>query len=262
MATPAPSNNVILFVVQPTKRQHLGSYLGAVKNWVSLQKDFERTRHHRIYPRHVGSTLLSFVVLMFLVPPPLAAKDDGVCYEWSEGDARHLMGCTPSTLSLCSKGREPISNKMTAFQGYTGKLFRSTEDTIYEFVKKAPEDCDKELVANARSVEASMSVEWGTAVYSNALKVGDKAYIFGNSVLIQDRPSKKASKVASPADLTPVKVVERSAKTSTFGKPNERYPMQAYWFKVSVGNKLGWVFGEFLHPDPKSKKKYISSPNE
>ena len=33
--------NRIFSGVQPTGNLHLGNYLGAIKNWVSLQKDFE-----------------------------------------------------------------------------------------------------------------------------------------------------------------------------------------------------------------------------
>ncbi|WP_141735671.1 tryptophan--tRNA ligase [Oligoflexus tunisiensis] len=40
MATPAPSKKVILSGIQPTNRLTLGNYLGAIKNWVKLQKDF------------------------------------------------------------------------------------------------------------------------------------------------------------------------------------------------------------------------------
>lgn len=40
MATPTPSKKVILSGIQPTNNLHLGNYLGAVKNWVKLQKDF------------------------------------------------------------------------------------------------------------------------------------------------------------------------------------------------------------------------------
>ncbi len=41
MATPAPSKKVILSGIQPTNRLQLGNYLGAIKNWVKLQKDFD-----------------------------------------------------------------------------------------------------------------------------------------------------------------------------------------------------------------------------
>lgn len=41
MATPTPSKKVILSGIQPTNRLQLGNYLGAIKNWVKLQKDFD-----------------------------------------------------------------------------------------------------------------------------------------------------------------------------------------------------------------------------
>ncbi|MBL8644105.1 MAG: tryptophan--tRNA ligase [Rhodospirillaceae bacterium] len=45
-STPPPRNNVqtagrILSGIQPTGNLHLGNYLGAIRNWVGLQKDYE-----------------------------------------------------------------------------------------------------------------------------------------------------------------------------------------------------------------------------
>jgi len=40
MATPTLGKKVILSGIQPTNRLQLGNYLGAIKNWVKLQKDF------------------------------------------------------------------------------------------------------------------------------------------------------------------------------------------------------------------------------
>jgi len=40
MAAPIPTNR-ILSGIQPTGNLHLGNYLGAIRNWVALQKDYE-----------------------------------------------------------------------------------------------------------------------------------------------------------------------------------------------------------------------------
>ncbi|MBC7137065.1 MAG: tryptophan--tRNA ligase, partial [Oceanibaculum nanhaiense] len=35
------SNNLIFSGIQPTGNLHLGNYLGAIRNWVKLQNDFD-----------------------------------------------------------------------------------------------------------------------------------------------------------------------------------------------------------------------------
>lgn len=193
------------------------------------------------------------ILFLFLLSISISAKETGVCYQWSEGDAQHLDSCEVSSLEDCSKGRKAISKKETAFQNYTGKLFLDKDNqNIYEFKKGNALDCEKEIIKSAREAELTMCSNWGKAVYSTGLKVGDKAFIYGKSVNVREKANSKSKKLFSPEDKAEVNILEKSV---TEDKIDNLY--SAFWFKISVNGKVGWVYGQFIHPDPKSKNEFI-----
>jgi hypothetical protein len=195
----------------------------------------------------------NIILFLFTICFSLSAKETGVCYQWSEGDAQHLDSCEASSLEDCSKGRKAISKKETSFQNYTGKLFLDKENqSIFEFKKGSHEDCDKEIIKSAREAELTMCSNWGKAVYSTALKVGDKAFIYGKSVNVREKANSKSKKLFSPDDKTEVSILEKSTSEDKIDKL-----YSAFWFKISVNGKTGWVYGQFIHPDPTSKTEFI-----
>ena len=196
---------------------------------------------------------INTILISVFLTLSINAKETGVCYTWSEGDSQGLIECKASTLEECSKGNKGINKKETAFQNYTGKLFRN-EDTqnIYEFKKGSAIECDKELIKASRDSELTMCDNWGKAVYSTALKVGDRAFIYGKSVNIRESANAKSKKLFSPDDRAELKILEKSTKEDNIDKL-----YSAYWFKVSINGKIGWVYGQFIHLDPKSKTSFI-----
>lgn len=192
------------------------------------------------------------VICLLFICNTFIYSEDGICYQWSEGDALHLNSCSVSTLESCSKGKKSIQKKDTAFQIYKGKLFKDNENNIYEFRKESKDECDKELIKSAREAELAMCSNWGKAVYASNLKIGDTAYIYGKSVNLRENPNTKAKKIAAPEDRTEVKILERSSKEDSI-----QNLYSAYWFKISVKGTIGWVYGQFLHPNPNSKEEFI-----
>lgn len=177
----------------------------------------------------------------------------GNCYEWEEGDAVHLMSCKPMTLAECSKGKKSIDVKSTAFQFYKGKLFQAPGNhNIVEFLVEAPSGCKQAFIGAARGAEGTMSSNWNYAVYSEKLAAGHKAFVYGTSVILRDSPSTKGKQVAVLKDRAPVKIVGKSKERDAV---KDLFP--AYWFQVTVDGKTGWVYGQFIHPDPNSTEEFI-----
>lgn len=201
---------------------------------------------------HIAQKKIWGLTLVYLIVMTNLNAENGVCFIWSEGDALHLDSCAATTLDACSRGRKKIQNKDTAFQIYKGKLFKDNDNNIYEFRNESIDSCEKELVKSAREAELTMCSNWGKSVYSSGLKVGDKAYIYGKSVNVRESPSIKSKKVSSPADRTEVKILEKSEKEDSL---ENLY--SSYWFKISIGNVTGWVYGQFLHPNPNSKQEFV-----
>ncbi|MCE9596982.1 MAG: SH3 domain-containing protein [Spirochaetia bacterium] len=183
------------------------------------------------------------------------APRKGTCFTWSEGDSQSLNDCKAATQQECSKGAKPIDKKATAFQNYKGSLFQKPDTTeILEFRNEPATICKKEIVQAARGSEGTMSSEWGYAVYSEALVPGKKAYVYGTSVSLREKPSTSSNRLATPLDRAEAKILEKSkARDSVPGL------YSAYWFKVTVGGKTGWIYGQFLHPDPNSSEPIISN---
>lgn len=183
------------------------------------------------------------------------AQKKGTCLTWSEGDSQSLTECKAATQQECAHGAPKIDKKATAFQNYKGVLFRKAgEPDIYEFRNEPDTLCKKELIAAARGAEGTMSSEWGYAVYSDALVPGKKAFVYGTSVSLREKASTSSNRIATPADRAEVKILEKSkARDSISGL------YSAYWFKVTVAGKTGWIYGQFLHPDPNSNESFIGN---
>ena len=184
-----------------------------------------------------------------------ANSKKGTCSTWIEGDSQSLVDCKESTLEECAKNKSSIQKKDTAFQNYTGKLFKSKNadaSEIFEFKNESVDNCKKQMIQSARDAEGTMCSEWGFVVYSEGLKAGDTAYIYGKSVNIRESASTKSKSILMPADRTKIKILEKSTERASI--PNL---YKAYWFKISVGDKTGWVYGQFLHPDPNSSVSFI-----
>jgi hypothetical protein len=195
-----------------------------------------------------------FLLLILIIGhSTLNAQETGFCYVWSEGDAPHLMECKPSTLAECSRGKQSIKPGETSFDVYTGKLFRDEEtQSIHEFKKSTKQSCENDQIKSARGSELTMSSSWGYSVYSKNLKTGDKAYIYGKSVNIREQANVKSKRLFALPNFTEVKILEKSKKEESV---KDLY--SSFWFKITVNGKTGWVFGQFLHPDPKSKEEFI-----
>ncbi len=186
-----------------------------------------------------------------------AAEKNGTCLVWSEGDSQSLMSCEASSLAACGKGLKAITNKDTAFANYKGKLFRKKDDSsISEFRNEPPEGCRKERIEAARGVEATMSSQWGSAVYSADLKSGDKAYVYGKSVTLREEASSKSRAIGLLVDRAEATI---SAKSKEAAKIANLF--DAHWFKITVDGKTGWIYGQFLHPDPNSQESFVSGGN-
>lgn len=177
----------------------------------------------------------------------------GTCYYWSDDLAPRVFSCEAATEVECAKGKQPLLNKDTYFGKFTGKLYGSPgASMVYEFRDEPIAACEKAMIKGAREAEASMSAGSRTAVYSIGLKVGDRAVVYGSSVILREKPSVKANKVAVLTDRAPVEVVAIS-------KEMDAVPglYKAYWFEVKVEGKKGWVYGQFIHPDPNSPELFI-----
>lgn len=213
---------------------------------------FGKTIHSKM--AQMTTIALNFTIYFaFIFTLTLTAKENGVCYIWSEGDSQGLIECKSSSLEDCSKGNKPITKNDTAFQNYTGKLFRNEQgQSIHEFKTGSADICDKEFIKEARESELTMCDNWGKAVYSTGLKVGDNAFVYGKSVNVRESANNKSKKLFSSSDRTKVKILEKSAKEDKIDKL-----YSAYWFKVSIDGKTGWIYGQFLHPNPMSKTEFI-----
>ncbi|HRG48685.1 MAG TPA: SH3 domain-containing protein [Leptospiraceae bacterium] len=201
--------------------------------------------------------LVLILILLFIssVNPIFSQASKGTCSTWIEGDSQSLVDCKESTLEECAKDKKSIQKKDTAFQNYTGKLFKSKNtdaSEIFEFKNESVDNCKKQMIQSAREAEGTMCSEWGFVVYSEGLKAGDAAYIYGKSVNLRESASTKSKSILTPADRTKIKILEKSKERATI--PNL---YKAYWFKISVGDKTGWVYGQFLHPDPNSNASFI-----
>lgn len=215
-----------------------------------------------IFQNKANQTFLSqklalMLILFFIssVNPIFSQANKGTCSTWIEGDSQSLVDCKESTLEECAKDKKAIHKKDTAFQTYTGKLFKSKNSDaseIFEFKNESVDNCKKQMIQSAREAEGTMCSEWGFVVYSEGLKVGDIAYIYGKSVNLRESASTKSKSILTPADRTKIKILEKSKERATI--PNL---YKAYWFKISVGDKTGWVYGQFLHPDPNSNVSFI-----
>lgn len=198
---------------------------------------------------------LAIAIFFLCASPPqaLAAEGAGTCLVWEEGDAQHLLRCEAASLEKCAQGKKAMAQNETAFADYKGRLYRSADGAqIFEFRNDPPTNCGKELTRAARDVELAMAAQWKAAVYSAHLKAGDKAYIYGKSVTLREAASAKSKALGSLADRAEAKLLERSKQISSI--PNL---LDAYWFKISVDGNTGWVYGQFLHPDPNSQKSFV-----
>ena len=160
-----------------------------------------------------------------------------------------------SVNAIFSQANSKKGTCSTWIENYTGKLFKSKNSDaqeIFEFKNESIDNCKKQMVQSARDAEGTMCSEWGFVVYSEGLKAGDTAYIYGKSVNIRESASTKSKSILMPADRTKIKILEKSTERASI--PNL---YKAYWFKISVGDKTGWVYGQFLHPDPNSSVSFI-----
>ncbi|MBL8022007.1 MAG: SH3 domain-containing protein [Leptospirales bacterium] len=200
-------------------------------------------------------SLLFASVSLFVPALQAQAQKKGTCLTWSEGDSQSLQDCKAATQAECAKSAKRIDNKATAFQNYKGLLFQNPgESEIFEFRTEAATLCKKELIQSARAAEGTMSSQWGYAVYSETLGPGKKAFVYGTSVSLREKASTSSTRLATPADRAEVKILEKSkARDSVSGL------YSAYWFKVVVAGKTGWIYGQFLHPDPNSSESFISN---
>lgn len=201
------------------------------------------------------SRFLFLLVLLSISSLHAQAQKKGTCLTWSEGDSQSLSDCKAATQVECAQGAKKIDNKATSFQNYKGMLFQKPgEPDIFEFRNEPATLCKKELVSAARGSEGTMSSQWGYAVYSDALVPGKKAFVYGTSVSLREKASTGSNRIATPADRAEVKILEKSkARDSVSGL------YSAYWFKVTVAGKTGWIYGQFLHPDPNSTESFISN---
>jgi hypothetical protein len=71
-------------------------------NFVLEIFNFEWIRIEREFLKKV----LLFFIFYFSIS--VTAKDTGICYKWSEGDAQHLESCEASSLENCAKGKKKI----------------------------------------------------------------------------------------------------------------------------------------------------------
>ncbi len=197
---------------------------------------------------------LLYILFIIFLNPLSAADKKGICIEWTEGDGLSLDGCKESSLSECSKGRKAITAKETSFQSYSGKLFKSKGDdgALFEFQEKPASACKPMFIASARSYEGTMSGNWGYIVYSDKLKKGDSAYIYGKNVTVREEGNVKSKKILSLDTGVKVQIIGKSAARGSVPELQD-----AYWFQISVQGKKGWVFGKFIHPDPNSEKSFV-----
>lgn len=195
---------------------------------------------------------LNPIVIFFMFTAMLMANEKGICLAWAEGDSSTITDCKASTLKECSKGKKSISNKDTTFQSYEGKLFRSSNDpnSFVEFITEPKSNCDLLRINSLRIQEATMSNAWGYIVYSENLKIGDKAFVYGKKVIVRETGSVKAKKLFNADENTEVLILEKSTVKEKVGKGFT----EAFWFKVKLENKEGWIYGQYLHPNPKSKE--------
>ncbi|MDX1960729.1 MAG: SH3 domain-containing protein [Leptospiraceae bacterium] len=194
---------------------------------------------------------MKYLLLLFFTFVSLTAKESGICLTWTEGDGQTLSDCKPSTKAECGKGKKSISSKDTSFQNYKGVLFKD-DTNLYEF-RKGENSCDKLLIASARDYEGTMSSNWDFTVYSDKLNKGDSAFIYGKSVIVREKADIKSKKLFNADDRQKVKILD---KTKERVKVGDHFP--SYWFQVEINSKKGWVFGKFIHPDPESKKSFVS----
>ncbi len=192
------------------------------------------------------------IVFFFTFTAMLQANEKGICLSYSEGDSSIITNCNASTLKECSKGKKSILNKDTTFQSYEGKLFRSADDqnSFVEFRKESKSSCDLHFINSSRSQEGTMSGNWGYIVYSENLKTGDKAFVYGKKVIVRDNGSVKAKKIFNADENAEVLILEKSKAKE---KVSEGLT-EAFWFKVKIKDKQGWIYGQFIHPNPKSKE--------
>lgn len=182
---------------------------------------------------------------------PLSAEvKQGICLEYEEGDGFDLQSCRTSSLSDCSKGKKP-----TAMEGFKGKLFLSTDKKhLSEFQEKPASACKPILVSDARGKDTYLSEYARYILYSNKLKKGDTAYIYGENVNVRETGSIKSEKLFSLNKGTKVEIIGKSAMKQNL----EKDTWKAYWFQISVNGKKGWVFGQFIHPNPDSEKPFLN----
>lgn len=193
--------------------------------------------------------LLLYVLFIIFSIPTAAEDKKGICLEWIEGEGFDLENCRPYSISECSKGKEAVP----AMEGFSGKLFKSKDGKVMsEFQEKPASACKALLISAARGKEGTASEYSAYIVYSDKLKKGDTAYIYGENVNVREKGSVKAKKLFSLNKGVKVEILDKSAK-------RENVMNSGYWFQISVDGKKGWVFGAFIHPDPDSEKPFIGN---
>ncbi len=193
------------------------------------------------------------LIIFFLFTTFIFSNEKGVCLIWVEGDGQSLQECKESNVRECSKNKKSISNMQTTFSNYKGKIFKSSSDdqNVIEFLEnKDKTHCEKLFVSSARDYENTMSDNWGYFVYSDLIKVGEKAFVYGNKIILREKPSTKSKKLNTLDNNLEIKILDKSKEKEKLPKSSKA----AFWFKIKISEQVGWVYGQFIHPDPNSKE--------
>ena len=110
-------------------------------------------------------------------------------------------------------------------------------------------------IQTARDAEERLSLQWNNWIYSNTLESGDSVYIYRKdsdqttSVNIYRTPDFKSKIEFIAKHGQKVKILKKS-KEQTYKE------MQSYWFEINIEEKKGWIWGEYLHPNPLMEEEY------
>lgn len=180
----------------------------------------------------------------------LVAAKHGLCIGWDSGDAVHMESCAAMPESECTQGRKPLAEYDLVQEVAQGPLFIDSDGGLFEF-RLSEKPCKVLAIESAREAEKTMSGQWARWVYAEDIKVGDRAAIYGKNVKVHSEPGVGADvlRIITRASGK-FMVMQKSEATQV----NE---MSSSWFKLSLGRGTGWVWGEYVHPDPQSEEKYI-----
>lgn len=96
------------------------------------------------------------------------------------------------------------------------------------------------LLVFSLSVSQTLRAQLGTAGVGSVKSKGTSKIITGTSVRVRSAPNTSSKEITQLNFGTIVKSSERSSNKDKVGDKED------YWYKVSTGNKSGWVFGSFL----------------